>query len=141
MTEIKTRPNDAAVDAFLTNIENDEQRHDSQQLAEMMQSATGEPPRMWGSSIVGFDSILYKSKSQPAYDWFSIGFSPRKGKLTLYLTGDLHRFDDQLARLGKFKQGQGCLWIKRLSDVDQEVLRELIDRAAEENRRMGALIA
>ena len=141
MVEMKTQQNDASVDDFIAGIADERQRQDAQTLLGLIRSVTGEEPRMWGESIVGFDKILYKSRSQPAYDWFSVGFSPRKGKTTLYLNGDLSQLDDQFARLGKFKRGVGCVWIKRLADVDLNVLQEMIEQVVTRNRQTGMLVA
>lgn len=141
MGEIKTQKNETSVEEFIAAIEDDRQRADAQALIEMMREVTGDEPKMWGASIVGFDTILYKSRSQPAYDWFSVGFSPRKGKLTVYLNGDLSQFDDQFARLGKYKHGVGCIWIKKLADVDLDVLREMIELTVARNRETGMLVA
>jgi hypothetical protein len=126
VAELKTKPNDADVQAFLTAVPDDEKRKDSFALLELFGTITGEQPKMWGSSIVGFGDSHYAYASGREGDWFLTGFSPRKQTLTLYAMGGYEPHGELLARLGKHKLGKGCLYIKRLRDVDQDVLRELI---------------
>jgi len=126
MAELKTKPNDADVHAFLAGVLDEEKRNDSLALLEMFRTVTGEQPKMWGSSIVGFGDYRYAYASGRKGDWFVTGFSPRKQNLTLYSIGGYEPHGALLARLGKHKLGMGCLYIKRLRDVDQGVLRELI---------------
>lgn len=133
MAELKTKPTDADIDTFLQSIPDDRKRQDSYAVLEMMQTATGTPPRLWGSNIIGFGSYHYTYASGRAGDWFVVGFSPRKQNLTLYLMGGLDQHADLLARLGKHKLGKGCLYINRLQDVDQDVLRDLIDAVVQAN--------
>src|SRR5690349_12034950 len=126
MAELKTKVNDASVTKFLNTIEDKDAKKDSLEILKMMEQITKEKPKMWGSSIVGFGSYHYKGKSGREGDWMLIGFSPRKQNLTLYL---MHGFDshaDLLKKLGKFTTGMGCLYIKRLDDVDRKVLKELV---------------
>jgi hypothetical protein len=92
-----------------------------------VEEVTGQPPVMWGKSIVGFGSYHYKGKTSEG-DWMAIGFSPRKQNLTLYLSCDLDTLNDLLEKFGAYTRGVGCLYIKKLADVDKEVLRELIKR-------------
>ncbi|MEI6621020.1 MAG: DUF1801 domain-containing protein [Actinomycetes bacterium] len=131
MAEPKTRPTGADVDAFLSEVPDDTRRNDATALSELMQRITGEKPVMWGPAIVGFGSRQLKYASGRELDWPRVAFSPRKANLTLYLTFDFAEFADQLARLGKHTNGKGCLYIKRLADVDQTVLAELIKDAFE----------
>ena len=126
MAELKTKPNDADVHAFLAGVPDEEKRNDSLALLEMFGTVTGEQPKMWGSSIVGFGDYRYAYASGREGDWFVTGFSPRKQNLTLYAIGGYEPHGALLARLGKHKLGMGCLYINRLRDVDQDVLRELI---------------
>lgn len=127
MAEIKTKVTDADVMDFLNSIDNDKKRQDGLKLLEVFTRLTGEKPKMWGNSIVGFGQYHYKSeKSRQEGDWMLTGFSPRKQALTLYLMlghGDYSVF---LKRLGKHKIGMGCLYINKLEDVDEAVLEELI---------------
>ncbi|HEY6627806.1 MAG TPA: DUF1801 domain-containing protein [Acidimicrobiia bacterium] len=130
MAENKTQQTKASVAQFLNNIPDDGQRKDSKELAKLMASITGEKPKMWGESIVGFGDLHYRSPSGREGDWFKVGFSPRKQNLTLYLALiDVARHDDLLSKLGKHSTGKSCLYVKKLEDVDQEVLEELIETA------------
>jgi hypothetical protein len=130
MAELKTQKTEASVAEFLDSIPDEGQRKDSKSLTKMMGRITGAKPRMWGPSIVGFGDLHYRSASGREGDWFKIGFSPRKQSLTLYLAlADVKQFDKQLERLGKHTTGKSCLYIKRLDDVDQQVLEELIASA------------
>src|SRR5690606_23546680 len=113
----KTKPTDASVQEFLGSVDNDRRREDGFALLEMMREVTGEEPRMWGPSIVGFGSYHYKYQSGREGDTIVAGFSPRKQNLTLYLTGGLDEYGELLGRLGKHKTGKGCLYINKLQDV------------------------
>ena len=126
MAELKTRPNDADVEAFLNAVENDRRREDAFEVLALMKRVTGEEPIMWGGSIVGFGSYHYKYASGQEGDWPVAGFSPRKQALTLYVLSDFARQDELLAKLGKHKTGKSCLYINKLADVDLEVLEELV---------------
>ena len=126
MAELKTQPGDASVDRFLEGIEDEERRADCRAVHRMMERVTGEPPRMWGGSIVGFGSYHYRYESGREGDWFLTGFAPRKRDLTLYIMAGFERYDDLMARLGKHKTGRSCLYVKRLSDLDAAVLEELV---------------
>lgn len=126
MAELKTKATDANVEAFLQTIEDERKRQDSFALLAMLQAITGAPPRLWGESIVGFGDYHYVYASGREGDWFVAGFSPRKQNLTLYCMGGFEPHAELLGRLGKHKLGKGCLYIKRLQDVDQEVLSALL---------------
>ena len=126
MAELKTKPNDGDVEAFLAAVPDAQKRADSLLLLELFRTVTGETPKMWGSSIVGFGDYHYAYASGREGDWFVTGFSPRKQNLTLYCMGGYEPHGDLLARLGKHKLGKGCLYINRLQDVDLDVLRELV---------------
>jgi len=126
MAELKTTPNSASVKQFIDSIDDDRRRADSRKLLAMMREITGEKAKMWGPSIVGFGNYHYKYASGREGDWFQAGFSPRKHALTLYLMQGLGTREELLSRLGKYKAGKSCLYIKRLEDVDGSVLRELI---------------
>lgn len=131
MAELKTRPTDQSVAAFLDAIPDAGRRQDALAVRDMMREVTGAEPRMWGDSIVGFGDYHYKYASGREGDWFRVGFSPRKQNLTLYLTYGYEQHADVLARLGKYKTGKACLYINRLRDVDMAALRELVERAAQ----------
>jgi hypothetical protein len=126
MAELKTRPTDAGVDAFLQSVPDERKRQDSYALLQLLQEVTGEPPRMWGDSIVGFGDYHYAYASGREGDWFVAGFSPRKQNLTLYVMGGFEPHAELLAKLGKYKTGKGCLYINKLQDVNPAVLRDLL---------------
>lgn len=130
MAELKTRPNDSSVEAFLDGIADERQRSDSRALCQLMREATALEPRMWGDSIVGFGSYHYRYGSGREGDSFLTGFSPRKQSLTVYIMSGFARYDALLARLGKHKTGKACLYVKHLDDVDQEILREIVAESA-----------
>lgn len=124
--ELKTKVNAASVEEFLNSVVDEKIREDCFEILRLMEQVTQEAPKMWGSSIVGFGSYHYKGSSGREGDWFVTGFSPRKQNLTLYLMGGFDLYQDILLRLGKFKTSVGCLYIKKLDDVDGEVLKELV---------------
>ncbi len=126
MARLKTSPNEGDVEAFLANVENLDRRADCRRILGLMREITGAEPRMWGASIVGFGSYHFKYASGREGDWFLTGFSPRKQNLTLYIMAGFERYEGLMARLGKFKTGKSCLYLKALDEVDMEVLRELI---------------
>lgn len=126
MAEQKTKPTAVSVASFLNAVADEQQREDAFAILALMKELTGLEPKMWGPSIVGFGEYHYKYASGHEGDCCLIGFSPRKGNLSLYFTPGLERFEAQLKRLGKFKTGKACLYIKRLTDVDLVVLREMI---------------
>jgi hypothetical protein len=132
MSDLKTKPNDESVERFLEGLADEKQRQDCLSIMDLMREATKAEPKMWGSSIVGFGSYQYRYESGRAGDWFVAGFSPRKQNLTLYLTSGFEAYDDLLKKLGKYKTGKSCLYIKRLEDVDLSVLREMIKQAVEQ---------
>jgi len=124
--ELKTKVNDASVMEFLNSVTDEQKRNESFEILKLMKQVTKAEPKMWGASIVGFGSYHYKGASGREGDWMLTGFSPRKQALTLYL---MHGFDghaDLLNKLGKYKTGMGCLYIKPLDDVDRKVLKELV---------------
>lgn len=129
MAEPKTRPNKVTVESFLEKL-TDDQQYDSNALIDIMSDVTGEEPVMWGAHIVGFGTVTQTYASGREMDWLRIGFSPRKGKLSLYLTSEAETYIPQLEQLGgKYSIGKGCIYIRRLADVDQHRLRELIEKA------------
>jgi len=130
MVENKTTPNDQDVEQFLNSVDDERKRKDSFMILELMKQVTGLEPRMWGSSIVGFGSYHYKYESGREGDMILAGFSPRKQNLTLYNMGGFERYDDLLKKLGKHTTGKGCLYIKRLDDVDLPTLKSLIEESA-----------
>lgn len=134
MAELKTQENDASVADFLNAIPDEAKRADAIRVARLMEEETGEPPRMWGESIVGFGRYHYKYASGHEGDAPRVGFSPRKASLTLYPAFGFEGYDELMSRLGKFTTSKACLYVKRLSDVDEATLRELVRRSAEVTR-------
>lgn len=134
MAELKTRENDGDVLAFLNAVPDESKRGDAQRVMAIMREVTGEEPRLWGDSIVGYGHYHYKYASGREGDWPLTGFSPRKANLTLYITSGFEQFEDLRARLGKHTVGKSCLYVKRLSDLDETTLRELIGRSVEHMR-------
>ena len=127
MAELKTRENDASVEEFLGRTAEGSRRDECATLVQLMQAATGVAPKMWGGSIVGFGKYRYRYESGREGEWPVIGFSPRKTDLTLYIMPGFERFDELMGRLGKFRTGKSCLYVKKLENVDLAVLRELIE--------------
>jgi hypothetical protein len=127
----KTKPTTKSVQEFLDTVDDPVRRKDCYAVAAMMEELTGAKPKMWGDSIVGFGDYRYKYASGREGDWFLAGFSPRKQNLTLYIMGYLEFYTDILENLGKFKHGKGCLYINKLEDVDQDVLKSLVKTSIE----------
>ena len=129
MSVNKTQPTAQDVSAFIAGLTDERRRDDSTALLSIMHEASGHEPRMWGASIVGFGDYHYRSeRSGREGDWFITGFSPRKQAMTLYSAAAFKDHPDLLNALGKHSMGQGCLYIRRLADVDQHVLKELVIR-------------
>jgi hypothetical protein len=136
MAENKTKATEASVESYLSAIADDARRKDCEALAKLMTQATQEQPKMWGTSIVGFGSYHYKYESGREGDSCVTGFSSRKGDISIYLLASFPRREELLSKLGKHKMGKGCLYVRKLSDVDHQVLEQLIaDSVAERKRR------
>ena len=133
---IKTTATDDDVLDFLSSVDDAQKRTDSLTLIEMMQEVTGYPPVMWGPSIIGFDRYHYKYDSGHEGEYCVIGFSPRKNALVLYLLNGYEGANPQLEKLGKYTIGKSCLYIKRLSDIDLDVLREMIETSYVQTKAM-----
>lgn len=130
LVKIKTQVNDASVADFIAGIADVEKRKDSEVILKMMEKATKQKPKMWGSSMIGFGELRYKSPATGReVDWFKIGFAPRKNNLSLHLVVDVKKHADTLNKLGKHKTGAGCLYINKLADVDLKVLEKMIQLA------------
>ena len=128
LAEIKTKQTAASVEEFLNTLQDEQKRNDSFALLEMMKKASGEEPKMWGGSIIGFGNKRYKSPATGReVDWLRIGFSPRKANLSLYLTVGIQQHAAALDKLGRHKTGVGCLYINKLGDVDIRVLKGMIE--------------
>lgn len=135
MAENKTKPTKSSVTAFMKGIEDPGMRSDARKVSAMMRKATGARARMWGPSIVGFGEYHYKYASGREGDFMITGFSPRKQALTLYVMPGFKSFESLMKKLGKYKTGKSCLYIKRLSDVDESVLEKLIAGSVEHMRK------
>jgi hypothetical protein len=130
LAQIKTKETSASVADFLNSVSDEQKRKDSQVILKMMEKSTKEKPKMWGSTIIGFGNLRYKSPSSGReVDWFKIGFSPRKANLTIYLI-DMREHTEALKKLGKHKIGGGCLYVNKLEDIDVKVLEKMIVAAA-----------
>jgi hypothetical protein len=130
-TENKTKQTTESPKAFLNSITDEQKRKDGFEILELMQETTGEEPRMWGTSIIGFGNFRYKYGSGREGDWFLTGFSPRKQNHTLYVMCGFKWQADLLKKLGKYKTGQACLYINKLEDVDRSVLKQLVRESVE----------
>ena len=135
MTQRKTVQTDGSVDAFLATVENPRRRADARRVLDLMREVTGEPPKMWGSSIVGFGSYRYRYASGRDGSSLVVGFAPRKQNLVLYIMPGFSSHAALLSRLGKFRTGKSCLYVNRLDDVDLSVLEELVRESVAEMRR------
>lgn len=132
MSSAKTVPTRTNPIDFLATLDSDEQRRDSEALIKMMHDISGKPPVMWGTSIIGFGQFTYTYSSGQTGIWPPIAFAPRKGMLSLYVTVDAGKFEKELEAVGRHKIGKGCIYIKRLADVDTVALKTLIHKAYEE---------
>ncbi len=128
---LKTKENDASVEGFLQTIADETMRKDAAEILGMMKKITGEKPKMWGASIIGFGNYIYESpKTGRSGEWFLTGFSPRKQNLTIYMILGFSAYSGLLKKLGKYKiSGGSCLYINKLADVDIKVLKELISQS------------
>jgi hypothetical protein len=135
LAENKTQPTKESVYVFLNKIQDQHLRDDCLEILKMMQEVSNFEPVMWGSAIIGFGKYHYVYASGREGDWPPIGFSPRKQNISLYLMYSLNRVENELSKLGKYKTGKGCLYIKSLSDVNQEVLKNIITKAFKEAQK------
>jgi len=129
MSEVKTKPTNDNVEAFLNGVTDEKKRKDAFAILDLMQEATKAEPRMWGSSIIGFGSYHYKYASGREGDMFLTGFSPGKRNLTLYIMPGFELYGPLLKALGKHKTGKSCLYINKLDDIDLPTLKELVERS------------
>lgn len=129
MAELKTTRTGASVTEFIAGIEDERQRKDSKTLVKLMKSVTNSAPKMWGPSIVGFGSYRYEYASGRTGDWMLTGFSPRKGKLSIYVMSGFKDEAPLMSKLGKYTSGKSCLNVKRLDDVDLKVLEQLVSKS------------
>lgn len=130
MAELKTKVSNRSVTAFVKTIESVEKRKDAQQLLKIFKEATGESPKLWGESIIGYGKYHYESvRSSQKGDWPLTGFSPRKQNLTIYIMPGFKTYGDLLTKIGKHKTSVGCLYIKKLTDINTDILGKLIKRS------------
>ncbi len=124
---LKTKENNASIEDFIKTVGTEEKQKDATELLSMMKKITGEKPKMWGASIIGFGNYIYESPATGRRgEWFLTGFSPRKQNMTVYIMPGFGAYADLLKKLGKYKTGGGCLYFNKLADVDTKVLKELI---------------
>ena len=135
MADNKTQPTKASVTEFIKAIDDPQKRADARKVAAMMRKATGKRAKMWGSSIVGYGTYHYKYASGREGDFMMAGFSPRKQALTVYIVAGFSKYGALMKKLGKYKTGKSCLYIKRLSDVDEAVLQQLIEESVKYMRK------
>jgi Domain of unknown function (DU1801) len=133
----KNQPTDAGVKAFLDAVPDPKRKADCLALVKLMRAVTGAEPVLWGASTVGFGAYTYTYPSGRTADWFTLGFSPRKKDISVYVTRSLSGFGDLLAKLGPHKCGKACLYLGSLGDVDAKVFKELLTRAAAKSNGTG----
>lgn len=139
MAELKTKLTNESADDFVAAVNSDTKREDSQKLLALFREVTGEEPKMWGTSIIGFGSYHYKSeRSSQEGDWPLTGFSPRKQNLTIYIMPGFDAYQDLLSKLGKYKTSVSCLYIHKLADVDMAVLEKLVKQAYQDMKKQHA---
>ena len=129
MSDLKTRPTDQNPEDFLEKVEHPTRKSDGFELLEMMKEITQEEPVMWGLSIIGFGSYHNKYASGREADWLKTGFSPRKRSLSVYISQGFDGYEELLMKLGKHRLGKGCLYINKLSDIDKDVLKQIIKKS------------
>ena len=134
-TGLKTVENDGDVRAFLDSVANERRRADAWKVVRMMESASGERPRMWGESIVGFGRYRYRRSDNSQHGWMLTGVSPRKSSLVVYIMPGFSAYGDLLGRLGRHRHSVSCLYITRLANIDFGVLTELVTRSVADMRR------
>ena len=135
MAELKTRKNNASVADFLGEIEDKQKLADCRAIAKMMRAATGKRARMWGKSIIGYDSYDYVYQTGNSGTWPIIGFSPRAQNISIYIMPGFSKFKALMKNLGKYKTGKSCLYIRRLDEIDQKILNKLISASVKEMRK------
>ncbi len=132
MAELKTKKTTVSVEDFINTIADEQKRKDCFTILKMMEKATKEKAKMWGPSIIGLCDVHLKYESGRELDWFKIGFSPRKANLTLYISGAVNGQPELIKKLGKYKTSKGCLYINKLSDVNLDVLKQIIEKGLKE---------
>ena len=135
MSDMKTVENDGDVNAYLGSVDNRRRREDARRVARMMQEVTGETPRMWGDSIIGFGKYRYRRSDGSEHGWMLTAVAPRKAALTVYIMPGFKPYRDLMQRLGKHRHSVSCLYITRLENVDFDVLTELVRRSVADMRQ------
>lgn len=135
MAELKTKRTQASVTDFVNGIDDPQKKADAKKVAAMMRKATGKRAKMWGTSIVGYGVYEYENSIGKGFEWPITGFSPRKQALTIYIMCGFTKFAPLMKKLGKYTTGKSCLYIKRLSDVDEKVLQDLINGGVKRMRK------
>lgn len=136
MAELKTKVTKISVPSFIKTVEPEQKRNDSRLLLKIFREATGEKPRLWGTSIVGYGTFHYESeKSTQKGDWPLTGFSPRKQNLTIYIMPGFKTYEDLMSKLGIYTTSVSCLYIKKLSDIDTKILTKLIKRSVADMKK------
>lgn len=133
--EIKTKQTEQSVDSFIDALPDAQVRADSHELVKMLQTASGEEPKIWGGSMIGFGKYSYKSSGGCYGEWFVIGFAPRKGKFSIYLMSGIQYNQELLKKLGKYKTGKGCLYVNKLADIDKTVLQQIVTESVKSNKQ------
>ncbi len=136
--QLKTQKNEASVESYLNSINEEQKKADAFALLSLMKKITRQEPKMWGTAIVGFGDYTYKYSTGREGDWFLMGFSPRKQNLTIYIMTGYERHPDLMVKLGKYKTGKSCLYINKLSDVNEKVLTELLTVAQKDLKVLKA---
>ena len=134
MAELKTQVTNASVSKFLNAVEDKQRRADCKTVVRLMREATGKVAKLWGTSLVGYGSYDYKYASGREGRWFLCGFSPRAQSVTLYILPGIGEFDSLMSKLGQYKTGKSCLYLKNLDDVDLAILKQLIDESVKHMR-------
>jgi nucleoid DNA-binding protein len=135
MSGLKTKVNSTSVSAFLESVGNEQRRKDASELVTLMKEVTGKRPKMWGTSLVGFGSYHYRYQSGREGDWPVTGFSPRAQNLSVYVMPGFAHYGALMDKLGKYKTGKSCLYLKRLDDVDRKVLKRLVARSVADMKK------
>ena len=138
MAELKTQPTNKSVKDFIDGIADDTRRRDCRTIMRIMKKVTKARPKMWGSNIVGYGKYHFKYASGREGEWFAAGFSPRVQSLTLYIMSGFRQYASLMKKLGKHTTGKSCLYIKRLDDIDLDVLEELVERSVRHVERSRA---
>ncbi|NPC41693.1 DUF1801 domain-containing protein [Nocardioides sp. zg-1230] len=133
MSDRKTKPNDASVEEVIDAAADERRRDDAREVLDLMREVTGAEPVVWGSSMIGFGRQPYTTADGKEREWFAVGLAPRKAALTLYGLTFYGSNEDLLERLGPHTTGKGCVYVKRVADLDRAVLTEMVDRAWREN--------